>query len=55
MDWGSSYQLTSNWKLFFNVKNISNTPLRFYMYNTNFPIQREFYDQTFEFGVKAHF
>jgi TonB-dependent receptor len=55
VDWGSSYQMTSNWKLFFNVKNLTNTPLRFYQVNSSLPIQREFYDQTFEFGVKAHF
>lgn len=55
VDWGSSYQLTSNWKLYFNVKNLTNAPLRFYVYNPSFPIQREFYDQTFEFGAKAHF
>lgn len=55
VDWGSSYQLTSNWKLYFNVKNLTNAPLRFYVDNPSFPIQREFYEQTFEFGVKAHF
>lgn len=55
VDWGSSYQLTSNWKLYFNVKNLTNAPLRFYDTNPSLPVQREFYDQTFEFGVKAHF
>lgn len=29
-------------------------PLRFYIGNPSFPIQREFYDVTYEAGVKFH-
>jgi TonB-dependent receptor len=52
VDWGSSYQLTHNWKLYFNVKNLTNEPLRFYVTSPSQPIQREFYEQTFEFGAR---
>jgi TonB-dependent receptor len=55
LDFTSSYRVTPAWTLYFNVKNLTNEPLRFYVYQPSFPIQREFYDQTFEAGVRAHF
>lgn len=55
MDFTSSYQVTKNWAVYFNVKNLLNTPLRFYVDNSSFPIQREFYEQTFEAGIRAKF
>jgi TonB-dependent receptor len=55
LDWTSSYQLTRNWRIYFDAKNLLNTPLRYYEGSPNRPIQREFYDRTFEAGVKAHF
>ncbi len=55
VDFTSSYRLNENWSAYFNVKNINNEPLRYYEGSPNRPIQREFYEQTFEAGVKAHF
>jgi TonB-dependent receptor len=55
LDFGSSYTFDKTWKIYFNAKNLTNEPLRFYLGNPSFPIQREFYDVTYEAGVKAHF
>jgi outer membrane receptor protein involved in Fe transport len=55
LDFTSSYKFTPNWSVYFNVKNLLNTPLRFYVEDPSFPIQREFYEQTFEAGVRARF
>ncbi len=52
LDFTSSYRLSPNWQFYFNVKNLTNAPLRFYVYQPSFPIQREFYDQTFEAGIR---
>ena len=54
-DFTSSYRFTPNWSVYFNVKNLTNAPLRFYVYNPSFPIQREYYEQTYEAGVRAKF
>ena len=42
-------------KVYFNAKNLLNTPLRFYEGNSSFPVQREFYDVTYEAGVRVQF
>ena len=55
LDYSMSYKVTPTWKLYFQAKNLTNAPLRFYVTNPSLPIQREFYDQTFLFGVKAKF
>jgi len=55
LDWTSSYHVTRNIALYFNVKNITNTPLRFYVYDPSYPIQREYYEQTYEGGVRVKF
>jgi TonB-dependent receptor len=55
VDFTSAYQITPNWAVYFNAKNLTNDPLRYYEGSFNRPIQREFYDATFEAGVKAHF
>jgi TonB-dependent receptor len=55
LDFASSYAINSHWKIYFNAKNLTNAPLRFYVGNSSFPIQREFYDVTYEAGVKARF
>ena len=52
LDFTSSYELRPGWQVYFNVKNLTNAPLRFYVYQPSFPIQREFYDQTFEAGIR---
>lgn len=55
LDFTSSVDLTRNVRLYFNVKNITNEPLRIYEGSPDRPIQREFYDATFEGGVKFKF
>ncbi len=55
MDFSSSYQFTSNWSGYFEVKNLLNTPLRYDDGNSSRPQQIEYYGQTYEFGVRAKF
>ncbi|MDR3509215.1 MAG: TonB-dependent receptor [Caulobacteraceae bacterium] len=55
VDFAASYDVTSNVRVYFNAKNLTNEPLRFYSGNSSFPGQREFYDVTVEGGVKFHF
>jgi TonB-dependent receptor len=55
MDFGSSYALNEQLSLYFNVKNLLNTPHAFYMGTPDRPIQREFYGQDFLFGVRYDF
>jgi len=52
LDWTSSYDVFENASVYFNVKNITNAPLRIYTGAPNWVIQREFYDETFEGGVR---
>jgi TonB-dependent receptor len=55
LDFAASYRITPMWQVYFNARNLTNAPLRFYMGDPSFPIQREFYDATYEAGVKFHF
>jgi len=55
LDFTSSYRIDNHFSLYFNAKNLLNTPLRYYEGEPNRPIQREFYDVTIEGGVRAHF
>ena len=55
MDFASSYKVDRRWTVYFNVKNLLNTPLRYYEGETYRPIQREFYDVTYEGGIRAKF
>lgn len=55
LDFTSSYQFTANWAGYFNVKNLLDTPLRYYEGSRSHPIQREIYGQTYEAGVRATF
>jgi TonB-dependent receptor len=55
LDFTSSIDITKQIRLYFNVKNLTNEPLRIYEASSNRPIQREFYDQTYEGGVKFKF
>ena len=55
LDFTSSYKVTHNVTVYFNVKNLLDTPLRYYEGSTNRPIQREIYGQTYEFGMRARF
>jgi TonB-dependent receptor len=53
LDFTSSYEICDGWLGYFNVRNITNAPLRIYMGAPNWPIQREFYDQTYEAGIRV--
>lgn len=55
MDFTASYRFTPNFTFYLNAKNLTDEPLRFYIYNSSFPIQREFYEQTYEAGIRARF
>lgn len=55
LDFNASYKLTRFAELYFNAKNLTNAPLRFYEGTPNRPIQREFYDLTLEGGIKLTF
>ena len=55
MDLGSSYAINSNWSLYGNVKNLTNTPLAFYEGYSNRVIQREYYGVTVQAGVNFNF
>ena len=48
-------KLSDNWTVYFNAKNLTNQPLRYYEGYVDRPIQREFYDITVEGGVRVHF
>ena len=41
--------------MFFNAKNLLNTPLRYYEGYNSKTIQREFYDISYEAGVRLAF
>jgi outer membrane receptor protein involved in Fe transport len=54
-DFTASYRFLTNWKVYFSAKNLTDAPLRFYVNKPSLPIQREYYEQTFQLGIKAHF
>jgi len=51
MDFGASYGFTANASVYFNVKNLTNTALKFTEGTSNRPIQREFYGPTLQAGI----
>ncbi|MET3108036.1 TonB-dependent receptor [Oxalobacteraceae bacterium GrIS 2.11] len=55
MDLGSSYAINSNWGVYANLKNLTNTPLTFYEGYSNRVIQREYYGVTVQAGVNFSF
>lgn len=53
LDLGSSYAINSHVSVFFNIKNLTDTRLKFTEGpGANRPIQREFYGQTYTAGVR---
>ena len=57
MDFGSSYAFEKHASIYFNVKNLGNTPLKFYE-GKNTPdrtIQREYYRQTYQVGLNVDY
>ncbi|WP_428391729.1 TonB-dependent receptor [Lichenicoccus sp.] len=56
IDMGTSYALNRYATLYFDAKNLTNTPLQFTEGPTNSrPIQREYYDATYLAGIRASF
>jgi TonB-dependent receptor len=55
LDLTSSYAVNTHWTVYFNAKNLLNTPLRYYEGRPDRPIQREFYDVTYEGGIRVSF
>jgi predicted porin len=55
MDFGSTYAFSKQLGIYFNIKNLLNTPHRFYQGTPDRPIQREFYSQDYLFGVRYDF
>ncbi len=55
VDLTTSYALTKQVAVYFNAKNLFNGPLRYYEGYSTRPGQREFYDQSYEAGVKFNF
>ncbi len=55
LDLTSSFAVRPNIRIYFNAKNLLNTPLTYYEGTPDRLIQREFYDVTLEFGLKANF
>jgi hypothetical protein len=51
----ASYMTRYGVGVYFNAKNLTNAPWRIYEGEANRPIQREFYDITYEFGMKFKF
>jgi len=52
LDFYADYDVSKKLSLYFTAKNLLNTPLKFYERASNRPIQREFYLQSYEAGVK---
>ena len=55
MDFGASYEIQRHWAVYFNAKNLLNTPHAFYQGTPDRPIQREFYQQTYQLGARFDF
>ena len=55
LDLTSSFQLFRHMAVYFNARNLNNSPLRYYEGLPNRTVQREFYDQSYEAGVRFTF
>lgn len=55
LDLTSSYQVTPQMAVYFNARNLNNSPLRYYEGLPNRTTQREFYDQSYEAGFRFKF
>lgn len=54
LDFGSTYDVTDEIQIYFDLKNITSTHLEFTQTNSKqFPVQNEFYGPDFLFGVRA--
>jgi len=55
VDLTTTYQMTKHLQAYFQAKNLTNGPLRFYSGFQNRPFQREIYDASYEGGVRFTF
>jgi len=55
VDFGSTYAFNKNISVYFNGKNLTDTPLKFSEGSSDRPIQREFYGRTYQAGVRFDF
>ena len=55
MDLGGSYAIRADWSVYLNAKNLINTPHAFYQGSLDRPIQREFYQQTYQLGLRFNY
>ncbi len=55
LDLGSSYAVNKQVSLYFNAKNLTNTPMVFSEGASNRVIQREFYGATYQFGLNLSY
>jgi TonB-dependent receptor len=55
LDFGSRYFITDLMSVYFNAKNLTNTPLTYSEGSVGRPLQREFYRQTYQLGFEASF
>ena len=55
LDLAVSYMTAYGVGIYFNAKNLTNAPWRIYEGSANRPIQREYYDITYEAGMKFKF
>ena len=54
LDFGGTYDITSQVQAYLDIKNITNTHLEFTQTKSNdFPVQREYYDADYLFGVRV--
>lgn len=52
MDFGGSYAVNKHGVIYFAAKNLLDTPHEFYQGTVDRPIQREFYGQTYQIGLR---
>ncbi|MGN8001521.1 TonB-dependent receptor [Sphingomonas sp. 22176] len=55
LDLTTSYQIARSVGVYFNARNLNNSPLRYYEGFSNRTVQREFYRQSFEAGVRLRY
>ena len=55
LDLTTSYAITKNILVYFNAKNLTDEPLRYYEGSRNRPIQRELYGVSYEGGARFNF
>ncbi len=55
VDFGSSYAINDNLSIYFNAKNLTDTPLKFVEAGSGRTIQREFYGATYQLGLTLNY